>query len=157
MSLHSDRTPEEIHQSAIAGFYARMRSNYDFLYEKFGDDGLNLIAEMSRKYGLKVAEKAKKRVDGNDITSVTRQLMRIFENVGGNKETGDAIQMIENRIVIRASQCPLKLTNYKMCLAHTIMEKTVVETLSPKLAYKIGKSIPAGDAYCEHIIEIKES
>jgi len=157
MSLHSDRTPEEIHRSAIAGFYARMRSNYDFLYEKFGDDGLKLIAEMSRKYGLEVAEIAKKRMDGNDLTSVTRQLMRIFENVGGKKETGDAVQMIENRIVVRASQCPLKLANYKMCLAHTTMEKTVVETLSHNLTYRIGKSIPAGDPYCEHIIEIKES
>lgn len=156
MSLHSDRTPEEIHQSAIAGFYARMRSNYDFLYDRFGDDGLKLITEMSRKYGLQVAEKAKRRMDGNDLTSVTKQLMRIFENVGGNKETGDAIQMIDNRIVIRASQCPLKLTNYKMCLAHTTMEKTVVETLSSKLTYRIGKSILAGDPYCEHIIEIKE-
>jgi hypothetical protein len=157
MSLNSDRTPEEIHQSAIVGFYARMRSNYDFLYEKFGDDGLKLIAEMSQKYGLKVAERAKKRVDGNDITSVTRYLIRIFENVGGTKETGDTVQMMENRIVVKASQCPLKLTNYKMCLAHTTMEKTVVETLSPKLTYRIGKSIPAGDPYCEHIIEIKES
>jgi hypothetical protein len=35
------------------------------------------------------------------------------------------------------------------------MEKTVVETLNPKLVYRIGKSIPNGDKYCEHIIEIK--
>jgi hypothetical protein len=42
-----------------------------------------------------------------------------------------------------------------MCLAHATMEKTVVEELNPKLTYRIGKSIPAGDTYCEHIIEAK--
>jgi hypothetical protein len=43
-----------------------------------------------------------------------------------------------------------------MCLAHTTMEKTVVEELNPELVYRIGKSIPAGDSFCEHIIEIKQ-
>jgi len=31
----------------------------------------------------------------------------------------------------------------------------VVERLAPNLTYRIGKSIPAGDSYCEHIIEVK--
>ena len=42
-----------------------------------------------------------------------------------------------------------------MCLAYTMMEKTVVEELNPELIYSVGKSIPAGDSYCEHIIEIR--
>jgi hypothetical protein len=42
-----------------------------------------------------------------------------------------------------------------MCRAHTTMEKTVVEDLNPALVYRIGKSTPAGDAYCEHILELK--
>jgi hypothetical protein len=42
-----------------------------------------------------------------------------------------------------------------MYLAHTTMEKTVVEELNHNLIYRIGKSIPAGDACCEHIIELK--
>jgi len=37
------------------------------------------------------------------------------------------------------------------------MEKTVVEELNPSLTYRIGKSIPAGDSYCEHIISICSS
>ena len=32
------------------------------------------------------------------------------------------------------------------------MERTVVEELNPDLTYRIGKSIPAGDPYCEHIL-----
>jgi hypothetical protein len=30
-----------------------------------------------------------------------------------------------------------------------------VEELNPQLTYRIGKSIPAGNPYCEHIIERK--
>lgn len=58
MAFESDRDLEELYRSAVAGLYARLRSNYNFLYEKFGDEGLNLIAEMSRSYGLEVAERA---------------------------------------------------------------------------------------------------
>jgi hypothetical protein len=34
------------------------------------------------------------------------------------------------------------------------MERTVVEQLNPTLTYRIGKSIPAGDAFCEHFVEL---
>jgi hypothetical protein len=37
------------------------------------------------------------------------------------------------------------------------MEKTVMEGLNPRIRYRIGKSIPAGDAYCEHIVELKDT
>ena len=52
-------------------------------------------------------------------------------------------------------ECPLHFDKPEMCLAHTIMEKTVVEELNPDLTYRIGKSIPAGDDCCEHIIEAR--
>jgi len=42
-----------------------------------------------------------------------------------------------------------------MCQAHTTFEQTVVAALGPNLIYRIGKSIPAGDPCCEHIIEVK--
>jgi hypothetical protein len=35
------------------------------------------------------------------------------------------------------------------------MERAVVEELNPDITYRIGKSIPAGDSYCEHILEIR--
>ena len=59
------------------------------------------------------------------------------------------------KAVVRIDECPLHFDKPEMCLAHTSMEKTVVEELNPSLRYRIGKSIPAGDAYCEHIIESK--
>jgi hypothetical protein len=54
-------------------------------------------------------------------------------------------------------RCPLHFTDPKMCLAHTTVKKTRVEELNPALSYRIGKSIPAGDTCCEHIIEIRSA
>jgi hypothetical protein len=160
MALESGRTLEERYNSAIAGFYARFRSNYEFLYEKFGDKGMELIAEMSRRYELEVAERARKKVKGSDAITVAKHLLRIFETASGGKEDKEAsgiVKMTENRVVIKATWCPLQFDKLEMCLAHTNMEKTVVEALSPSLTHRIGKSIAAGDLYCEHIIEKKES
>ena len=42
MSLE-ERTLEQVYRSAVSGLYARLRSNYDFLYRRFGDDGIKLI------------------------------------------------------------------------------------------------------------------
>ena len=139
MTYNTSRSLEQKYRGAVAGLYARLRSNYDTIYEEFGDKGIKLIADMSHRYGLEVAERARKRVRGDDIRSVGEYVMRIFET----------------RMVIKVTHCPLNFDKPEMCLAHTTMEKTVVEELSPNLTYRIGKSIPAGDPYCEHIIEIK--
>lgn len=155
MSFDSGRSLEELYRISVAGFYARLRSNYDFLHERFGDEGIKLIAEMSRKYGLQIAERARKRADGSDAISVARYLLRIFETVGG-KEASEIAEMTDSQVVIKATSCPLQFTDPEMCLAHTTMEKTVVEELNPQLTYRIGKSIPAGNPQCEHIIEKKE-
>jgi len=151
MAPDTNHSLERRYRSGIAGLYARLRSNYDTIYEKFGDEGINLIAEMSRRYGLEVVARAKKRVEGDDIRSIGGYLIRIFENIGEAAE----VEINDNRMVIKIARCPLNFDKPEMCLAHTMMEKTVVEELSPKLTYRIGKSIPAGDPYCEHIIETK--
>jgi hypothetical protein len=154
MPVEDERTLEEVYRSAVSGLYARLRSNYDFIHRKFGEDGIKLIADMSREYGLSVAARARNRLENNDLISVAKYLLRIFETVSRDKK--DFIQLIEVsdiRAVIKVSECPLHFDKPEMCLAHITMEKTVVEELNPDLTYRIGKSIPSGDAYCEHIIE----
>ncbi len=156
MSSRDERTLEQVYHSAVSGLYARIRGNYDFLYRRFGDDGLKLISEMSREYGLSVAARAKLRMKNNDLESVATYLLRIFDTVGRGKEGFvTPVQMSQNRVIITVARCPLNFDLPAMCLAHTTMEKTVVETLNPALTYRIGKSIPAGDAVCEHILEMK--
>jgi hypothetical protein len=110
---------------------------------------------MSREYGLSIAERARKSLKDNDIEAVSSYLLRIFGTVDYRKDFMQLDSKSGKRYVIKALKCPLNFDNPAMCLAHTTMEKTVVEELNPDLRYRIGKSIPAGDDYCEHIIEVK--
>ena len=156
MTDKDERTLEQVYRSAVSGLYGRLRSNYDFIYRKFGNDGINLIADMSREYGLSIAARAKEKLENNDLASVANYLLRIFNTVSRDKK--DFTQLMEKsdaKVVIKANKCPLHFDMQAMCLAHTSMEKTIVEKLNPRLVYRIGKSIPAGDSYCEHIIELK--
>ena len=151
-----ERSLEQVYRSAVSGLYARLRSNYDFIYNKLGDDGIKLIADMSREYGLSIASRARGRMENNDLTAVAEYLLRIFNTVSwGKNGLTQMVKVDDSRVVIKASECPLHFNNPRICLAHTTMEKTVVETLNPGLIYRIGRSIPSGDAYCEHIIEIR--
>jgi len=151
---NDERSLEQVYHSAVSGLYARLKSNYDFIYQRFGDDGIKLIADMSRDYGLSIAQRAKDRLEDNDLTSVANYLLRIFDTVNRRKGYEGKVEWSDNRVVIRAEKCILHFDMPEMCQAHTTMEKTVVEELNPNLRYRIGKSIPAGDAYCEHIIEV---
>ena len=156
MTEKDERTLEQVYRSAVNGLYARLRNNYDFIYRRYGNDGLDLIADMSREYGLTIAARAKGKLENTELASVANYLLRIFETVGRSKNNlTELVETTDSKVVIKAYQCPLHFNIPAMCLAHTTMEKTVVETLNPKLVYRIGKSIPAGDKYCEHIIEIK--
>jgi hypothetical protein len=152
-----NRTLEQIYHSAVSGLYARLRSNYDYLVEKFGDEGIKMIEEMSRRYGLSVAEWARKSLKDNSIESVADYLLRIFNTVYYGRGLVHLVREGKNRIIVKAMKCPLNFDRTDMCLAHTTMEKTVMEGLNPRIRYRIGKSIPAGDAYCEHIVELKDT
>ncbi|MBN2318165.1 MAG: hypothetical protein JXR49_03775 [Acidobacteria bacterium] len=156
MNKEKTRTIEQVYRSAVSGLYGRLRSNYDFLYRKFGDEGLKLIEDMSREYGLTIAERAKSRLEKNDLASVAGYLIRIFDTVARGRDLISTVEERDDRIIVRVNRCPLDFDNPGMCLAHTTMERTVVEELNPELTYRIGKSIPAGDAFCEHIVEFKK-
>ena len=161
MVPNSERSLEQRYRSGLRGLFARQNSNDEFLYEKFGDEGLKLIADMSRRYGLEVADSLRKSLKGkNDIESVANCLIRIFLNVGAVGEdffweTLRGEGRITLKITIPARKCPAGIKDPKICLAHTTMEKAVVETLNPELTYRVGKSVLTGDPYCEHIVELK--
>ena len=155
MTQEDQRTLEQVYRSAVSGLYSRLRSNYDFLHRKFGDEGLKLIADMSQEYGLSVAQRAKARMASNDLHSVSEYLLRIFDTVARGRGLISKVEENSDRIIISVDRCPLDFEVPQMCMAHTVMEKTVVETLNSSLTYRIGRSIPAGHHCCEHIIEKK--
>ncbi len=156
MNYEDDRSLEQVYRSAVSGLYGRLKSNYDFLYRKFGSEGIRLIEEMSREYGLHVAKLAKSRLKDKDLNSVAEYLLRIFDTVSRGRDLTSVVERKEDRVIIKVDRCPLDFDKPEMCLAHTTMEKTVVEELNPDLTYRIGKSIPAGDHCCEHILEAKD-
>ena len=69
---------------------------------------------------------------------------------------GKVVEFFDQRVVIREWECPYPWETPEMCQAHTQMEKTLVESLGKNLVYRISKSIPEGDAFCDHVIEFKE-
>ena len=115
-----------------------------------------MIEDMSREYGLSVAKRAKAKLANNDLASVAEYLLRIFDTVARGRDMITTAEKHEDKVIIKVNRCPLDFDMPEMCLAHTTMEKTVVEELNPNLIYRIGKSIPAGDNCCEHILEIKK-
>ncbi|MFC2036087.1 hypothetical protein ACFLUJ_08235 [Chloroflexota bacterium] len=151
------RTLEQVYRSTVSGLYARLKSNYDFIYCRFGDDGIRLVTDMSREYGLSIAQRARDKLEDNGLISVANYLFRIFDTVGRRSSSTPNIDRSDTAVVIKIEQCPLLSDKPEMCLAHTTMEKTMVEELNPDLTYRIGKSIPAGDTYCEHVVEVKKT
>jgi hypothetical protein len=151
-----NRTLDQVYRSAVKGLYARIVSYYNYLYKRFGQEGVEMIADMSREYGESIVPRARKALGKNDIDSVATYLLRIFKTVDKNTDGIKLVSRSPEEIVITVEECPLHFKNPELCLAHTTMEKTVVEGLNPDITYSIGKSIPAGDGFCEHILSLKK-
>jgi hypothetical protein len=65
----------------------------------------------------------------------------------------DVVECSDDRLVITVSRCPYPFRKPEICQAHTCMEKAIVAALDESLDYRVGRSIPAGDPICEHILE----
>ncbi len=60
MEDENSRTLEQVYRSAVRGLYARLRSNYDYIYQKFGDEGLKLISNFVSSKEIMVKRQAPK-------------------------------------------------------------------------------------------------
>jgi hypothetical protein len=147
-----DAPIEKKYRSVTAGLVRRIKILYDAIYQRYGRDGLDLIREASEKYGMEIAERARRGLVSDDIQSVALYVVKIFNTIGGE---GRVIEFSKERVIIRIYQCPYPWEDPRVCKAHTAMEKTVVETLGKNLTYSIPRSIPRGDLYCDHVIEYK--
>jgi hypothetical protein len=151
--LTVDEVPiEKRYRSVTKGLTRRIKILYEEIYKKFGNSGLELIKSVGEIYGKEIAERAKKRLKDNDVYSVALYVIRVFNTLQGN---GKVVEFSDKRVTIRVWDCPYAWRTPEMCLAHTQMEKTLVETLGHNLCYKILKSIPSGDPYCDHVICLK--
>ncbi len=151
--LRFDRlTDAEKYHRAVPGYMKRIRDLYEAVHDRFGEDGLDLIRDVSRAYGERIARNLQIRGGLRGLAPVGRYLLRVFDMVGGEWEV---TEFTDDRLVIRVERCPYPFRRAAVCQAHTAMEQALVTTLDENLEYRIGCSIPAGDAFCEHILAVK--
>lgn len=154
-NIKIDEVPvEKKYRSVVAGLTRRIKFLYEAVQDRFGEQGLDLIRDVGHKYGEEIAQRAKARVKTGDIKSIALYVIRVFNTLQGN---GKVVEFSNKRIVIRVWECPYHWKTSAMCEAHTQMEKTLVETLGPDLCYRISCSIPKGDSFCDHVIELNKT
>ena len=107
---------------------------------------------MSKEYGTSIGTNAKKKGDIKGVPQVGKYLLKVFDMVSDDWEV---TEFSEERMVIAVRRCPYPFTNEEICRAHTCMEQALVATLDESLDYGIGRCIPNGDPFCEHILSSK--
>lgn len=140
---------EEKYHKAVPGYMKRLCRLYEALHERFGEEGLQLIRDVSREFGTQIGTNANKTRSFKGVADVGKYLLKVFDMVSDDWKIGE---FTEDRLVITVSRCPYPFTNHDICLAHTCMEQALVAALDDSLDYRIGCSIPQGDPLCEHIL-----
>jgi hypothetical protein len=140
---------EEKYARAVPGYMKRIRDLYEAVHDRFGEEGLELIRDVSRRYGERIGRNARKGGEIRGVAAVGRYLLKVFDMIGGEWRV---TEYSPDRLVIAVDDCPYPFTRAEICHAHTCMEQALVATLDDSLEYRIGCSIPKGDAYCEHIL-----
>jgi len=153
------KTPPEIeipeipldkqYRSNLHGLLIRIRKLYEAIEDRFGEEGLVLIREVSTQYGQEIAARVSAREGEMDIHDVARFLVKIFN---GMRSDGEILEWTDDRVVIMVPQCPYPFTRPEICAAHTAMEEALVKVLNPSLDYTIEKCIPRGDKECWHVL-----
>ena len=140
---------EEKYRKAVPGYMKRLRDVYYAVQDRFGEAGLELIREVSREYGTRIAENLKKRGEVKGVAQVGKYLLKVFDMVSDDWEVSE---FSKDRLVILVRSCPYPFQREAVCRAHTCMEEALVKGLDDSLDYRIGCSIPKGDPFCEHIL-----
>ncbi len=144
---------EERYHRAVRGYMRRLADLYGAIYDRFGDEGLELIRDVSREYGTSIGSNVRKNRELKGVAAVGGYLIKVFDMVSDDWEVRE---FSDERLVIGVSRCPYPFTDDGICKAHTCMEEALVAALDEDLDYRIGKSIPQGDEYCEHILSVKK-
>jgi predicted ArsR family transcriptional regulator len=140
---------EKRYTSNLRGLLVRIRKLYEAIEDRFGDEGLTLIREVSVEYGSEIAERVKEREGEMDIHDVALFLVKVFN---GMRSEGEVTVWTDELVCIMVPECPYPFTRPQTCAAHTAMEEALVKGLNPGLDYRIEECIPKGDAECHHVL-----
>jgi hypothetical protein len=145
---------EEKYHRAVPGYMRRLHGLYEAIYEQYGEDGLHLIRNVSRDYGTRIGTNVKRKSNLKGLAQVGRYLLKVFDMVS---DDWGIQEFDEDRLVVSVTRCPYGFERDEICRAHTCMEEALVAALDDDLDYRVGRSIPQGDACCEHILSRKVS
>ncbi len=140
---------EKKYHRAVPGYMKRIRDLYDEIHDRFGEEGLALIRDVSARYGTRIGNNLNRKGGLKGVAGVGKYLLKVFDMVSDDWEVKE---FSEDRLVITVDRCPYPFTRDVVCRAHTCMEQALVSTLDDGLDYRIGRSIPQGDSFCEHIL-----
>jgi hypothetical protein len=142
----------EKYHRAVPGYMKRLSGLYGAIYERFGDDGLDLIRNVSRDFGARIGSNVRKKSNLKGVAQVGRYLLKVFDMVSNDWKITN---LTKDRLIISVSRCPYGFTHDEICRAHTCMEQALVAALDDDLDYRVGRSIPQGHPSCEHILSRK--
>lgn len=146
--------PVEVrYRGVLRGLLTRIKGLYDGVYDRFGEEGLELIREVSADYGREIARTRRGDGDPWPIRDVGLFLVKVFNNM---RSEGEVTEFTDVRVAIMVPTCPYPFDRVEICQAHTSMERALVKGLNPELDYVIEKSIPAGDPFCLHVLQKPE-
>jgi hypothetical protein len=145
---------EEKYRRAVPGYMKRICRLYEAIQDRFGDEGLELIREVSREYGERIAANVNKKGGLRGVPEVGRYLLKVFDMVSDDWRVQE---FTPERLVIAVDRCPYPFTRDEICRAHTCMEQALVRGLDDSLEYRVGCSIPQGDPVCEHILTVRKT
>ena len=80
---------EEKYHRAVPGYMRRLRDLYEAIYERYGDDGLELIRQVSRDFGTKVGTNVKKKGPLKGLNQVATYLLKVFDMVSDDWEIAE--------------------------------------------------------------------
>jgi predicted ArsR family transcriptional regulator len=137
----------------LRGLLTRFKKLYDAIYERFGEDGLDLIRGVSTEYGVEIGERVKERYGAMSVKEMGMFIIKVFDNM---RAEGEVLEFSDNRVVISVPKCPYPMSCTEICRAHITMEREMVKFINPDVEFLLEKSIPGGDGQCLYVIRKKE-
>jgi hypothetical protein len=130
------------------------------IYNKFGEEGLEIIRQVWRKGAENFFLKGLKKlgIEGNDAKAFAYYFKKAQEIMGYSVEV---VEASEKRAVLRYHTCHFfekpDPVVAKLCKeGHFAFEKRAAELLNPKLKVRLEKLRAAGDPYCEIVVELND-
>ncbi len=149
--VHIDEIPlDDRYRGVLKGLLTRIKGLYEAIHDRYGEEGLQLIRDVSSAYGREVAHKVRKDGEPWDIKKVGLYLIKVFNNM---RSEGEVTEFTDQRVAIMVPLCPYPFEDARICAAHTSMERALVKGLNPELDYVIEKCVPAGDPFCLHVLK----